>query len=743
MPADRSAPGADKQAAQRRSSTPPTSPGCDLDVVLQPLSRPELSDIRIANELTIGRTESPFAAYAHDVVKLLSRQHARIYCREGGVYLADLASRNGTTVNRARVWQTPCKLGDGDEICLGGQLSYRVKINPRPRSDGSQAPGERSSSHGSPVADRSQFAKQAVVLRESVNPSAQPASALPPGDDNTRFVDSPTSFLKLFSNAAEPKSEASSGSSVVLAADAKPPAMRQRERLMSLLREFASLDANDGRDRWRRNGWKAAAIVALFGVFALTAYFWNAPERNLKQAIAHGEYAHAATLADRLLQKHPDDILLKAQATDATLKATVPAWLAKMRSHDFGGANAVLAAMSGPGARDVELQPLKGELEWVGELERLVSNRGGPEAPIRIYSDEDGIERVVGRWNDDTSEHQRALAIIAAHVSEFGEWYGEALTHVRRLQSESAVYLPVIQRVKANIDTELQRDSPEALEVMLAETADKYPALGGLDDVRQELARYLEIRQEALSRKSGRLFALLRTARFVTPPFQQSFRGLIETGQLPSAELRQQYDAATKAWESGDSSETFTELQPLTTGPWGSEAAAELERRRGVAARFAAIDSARATKDVDQLLAFVESLDAGEDVYFARAAATDLKLQRASVMTRAQDSMSRARMLWQEYRNNGVIDAAQRVENSISAGFRTRARLLAGARESAQRGLMIYSQIDMEAAAQWSTIRSDIESEASRQRRGLIELGNVLAPELLRAKLALIGEGAP
>jgi len=726
MPADRSAPGADQQAAQRRSSLPPTSLGCDLDVVLQPLSRPELSDIRIDGELTIGRTEPPFAGYAHEVVRLLSRQHARIYCREGGVYLADLESRNGTTVNRARVWQTPCRLGDGDEICLGGQLSYRVKINPRP------------------VADRSQPAKQAVILRDSVNPPVPSASALPPGDDKTRFIDSPTSFLKLFSNAAEPKNEAPSDSSIVLAADAKSPALRQRERVMSLLREFASLDASDGRDVWRRYGWKAAAIVALFGAFALTVYFWNASERNLRQAIARGEYPHAAALADRLLQKHPEDILLRAQATDATLKATVPAWLAKMRSHDFDGANAVLAGMSGLGARDVELQPLKGELEWVGDLERLVNHRGGPQAPIRIYSDEDSIEQVVGRWNDDTSEHQRALAIIAAHVPEFGEWYGEALTHVRRLQSESAVYLPVIQRVKTDIDTELQRDNPEGLEVMLAQTADKYPGLGGLDGVRRDLARYVEIRQEALSRNSGRLFALLRTARFATPPFEHSFRGLIETGQLPSTELLQQYDAATKAWESGNSSETFTELQPLTTGPWGSEAAAELERRRGVAARFAAIDSSRATEGVvDQLLAFVESLDVGEDGYFARAAATDLKLQRASVMTRAQDSMSRARMLWQEYRNNGAINAAQRVENSISAGFRTRARLLAEAREQARRGLMIYSQIDVEAAPQWSTIRSDIESEASRQRRGLIELGNVLAPELLKAKLALIGEGAP
>jgi len=718
MPPD-SDPGAEKGAQ--------VPMGCDLDVVLKPLSQPGLGDIRVDQELTIGRIEPPFAGYAQDVVGQLSRQHARIYCQEGGVYLVDLGSRNGSTVNRSRVSQTPCKLGDGDEIRLGGKLSYRVQINPRPRGEGSQPP-----------------AKQAVVLRDSVNPSVPSAPGQPIRDDKTRFVDSPTSFLKLFSNAAELKDEASQGSSVVLAADAHLPAVRQRGRVMSLLREFASLDADDGQDVWRRNGWKAAAMVAVVSAFALTGYFWNAPERSLKQAIARGEYAKAATLADRLLQKHPDDIQLKAQATDATLKANVPVWLAKMRSHDFDGANAVLAGMSGLSAQDVDLQSLTGELEWVGELERLVSNRGGPEAPIRIYSDENGIEHLIARWNDDTVEHQRALAIIAAHVPEFGEWYGEALTHVRRLQSESAVYLPVIQRVKATIDTELRRDNPEALEVMLAETADKYPGLGGLDGVRRDLGRYVAIRQEARSRKSGDLFALLRTARFVTPPFEQSYRGLTETGQLPSAELLQQYEVATKAWENGKADETFAALQPLTTGPWGPEAAAELERRRGVAARFAAIDTSRAAESsVDQLLAFVESLDADEDVYFARAAAADLKLQRASVIARAQDSMSRARMLWQEYRNNGAINAAQRVENSISADFRTRARLLAEARDHAQRGFMIYSQIDVEPAPQWSAIRGEIESEATRQRGGLNELGNVLAPELLRAKLVLIGDGNP
>src|ERR1700730_18182296 len=72
-----------------------------LDVVLKPLSRPKLGEIRIDDAVfVIGRTEQPFASYGNDVINMLSRRHARIFRENGFVYLADLESRNGTTVNR-------------------------------------------------------------------------------------------------------------------------------------------------------------------------------------------------------------------------------------------------------------------------------------------------------------------------------------------------------------------------------------------------------------------------------------------------------------------------------------------------------------------------------------------------------------------------------------------------------------------------------------------------------------------
>ncbi|WLI88822.1 FHA domain-containing protein [Massilia sp. R2A-15] len=98
-------------------------------IVLQPLNPPGLADIRIDGSLfAVGRTEAPFASYPADVVADLSRRHARIFCEGGAVYLADLDSKNGTTVNGAALKQTITRLGNGDEIGFGRALSYRLKL---------------------------------------------------------------------------------------------------------------------------------------------------------------------------------------------------------------------------------------------------------------------------------------------------------------------------------------------------------------------------------------------------------------------------------------------------------------------------------------------------------------------------------------------------------------------------------------------------------------------------------------
>jgi pSer/pThr/pTyr-binding forkhead associated (FHA) protein len=817
----------------------------DLDIVLKPLSRPELGEIRIDGSMfAVGRTEQPFATYEHGILEMLSRRHARIFCEAGAVYLADLESRNGTTVNRAAIpAQAPCRLRDGDEVCFGGVLSYRVEIASRAstsrrsaegfsltltpasagtdlqpivitrfpflvskndaafsryqnehgrqlsylsrrhahifRKDGGACIEDLDSSNGTFV-DGLRLQEHAVPLEDGMllafggdhftyrvsiaqepamaptNPGARAqvpqnkpverktADVAPAASDKTTFVVAPTSFLDIFcADEASNESVEPTGSPVPDVPAKEPARRRSRRRSAVLLSELVALFAGAEHDRTWRSWWKGAAIAALLGGAGAALYLWGAAERELKEAVARGEYAQAATLANRHLAQRPDDADLKALALEAALKANVPAWLTKLQARDFEGAKAVLAGLSELGIRNPDLRPLVGELEWLGNLERLVSDRGGPEAPIRIYVDEDTIAALIGRWNDNTGEHQRALARIASHVPQFAALYAEALTHLRKLQSDATVYLAAIERLKASIATELERDNPQALEAVLKETAEKYPGLGGLDTVRQDLARYIEIRKEARTRKSGRVFSLLLKARFTTPPFQEGFRALAAGRQLPGDELVKQYATATQPWKEGKATESLAGLQKIEAGPWAEAVAGELARRQALMAQFAALQQSHAASGyAEQLLAFRASLDPDEDVYFARATQADLESQKDKALVRAQESMNRARALWQEYRNTGVIEAAQRVETTISTAFRTRARLLSEARRQAQEGTQIYAQLSTVAPAQWSTIRDEIRMEAEQQRNALLELRNVLAPELLKAKLALLGEAS-
>jgi pSer/pThr/pTyr-binding forkhead associated (FHA) protein len=108
-----------------------------FEIVLSPVAsaqRPALEAIRIVDSLfAIGRSEAPFTDYPAERIARLSRRHARIFTEHGAVYVADLGSKNGTTVNGVAVQQTPARVRAGDELCFGGELCYRVNIEQRAR----------------------------------------------------------------------------------------------------------------------------------------------------------------------------------------------------------------------------------------------------------------------------------------------------------------------------------------------------------------------------------------------------------------------------------------------------------------------------------------------------------------------------------------------------------------------------------------------------------------------------------
>jgi pSer/pThr/pTyr-binding forkhead associated (FHA) protein len=805
-----------------------------FSLVLQPVSRPELGDICIDDDLfAVGRAEAPFDSYGFDLVAGLSRRHARIFAEGGAFYVVDLGSKNGTTVNGLDVRGRPGRLRDGDQISFGPRLPYRVQLRARPRaatrttrlvamtlspvrkdlglqpivvtqfpfligkSDDTfsryedRQPDQVSyisrrhahvfvkgatpfiedlgSTNGTFVGGK-RLDEHAVVLEDGVlvglggshfvykvsletarvpeagqttAPPAAPAAPADAGDpERTTFVVSAASFLDIFciDQVPEPGEAADDGGAKAVA-DAGPEAARCRERSRSavFLSELTKALGGGGQTSVSRAFAWGASFVAVLGIVAAGMHLWGASEREIKDLLARGEYSRAARAAHQYLERHPGNAGIQALGVDALLKASVPTWLAQLKSGDFDGASAVLADMKRLGRHNPDARSLLGELEWLGNLERFVVRRGGIGAPIRIYGDEGEIREFLNQWNEDTPRRQRAFATISSLVPEFGDAYAGALSHLRRLQNDDSVYLAAIERLKGIISAELERDTPEALAAALREYAQKYPRLGGLDGVRRDLQQYLEIESETRARRLGRFAGLLARVRFSTPPFQAKFRALASSGQFPPPEVVQSYGAVSGAWREGDTKRAFATLQALAAGPWADAVARDLEQKRAIVDGYAALQRVRSTPEYEErLLAFHGSLDPDEDIYFVRAIAADIGLHKDQALARARASRNRAEALWRQYRENGAIGGRQRLTAAVSSEFRTQAQLLSAATENADRGMRIHAQLRVDHPGQWTRVQKEIRTEAELQKRALLDLRNVLEPEVLKAKLALL-----
>jgi len=803
-------------------------------IVLTPVSHPELGNIRIDDNLfAIGRTEPPFESYAPEVVAELSRRHARIFAEHGVVYIADLDSKNGTTVNGVNVQQKITGLQDGDEICFGKALSYRVQLGavvgapqqteklvsltltPEHSDHGlqpiviSQFPfliskadaafsrykdayphqvnyisrrhahiflksgspfiedlgstngtfvgGNRLEERAVPLVDGEALAfgghhfvytvslqKEQAEIDPTVTrlASAKPAAAPTAGDiDKTTFVAAADSFLDIFCVDQAQKQDDEVNDEAKQAVDAGKPVAGPRKRSRSAIFLSELSDAFIGKERrgMQRASRRAMALAALI-VLAGAGWYWaGMPERTLNTLVDNGDYADAAALASRALQRNPDNAEIRALATESALKAKVPDWLALLKARNFERASGVLKNLKELGRNNPDLLPLVGELEWMDSLEQFVMGRGGPDAPIRIYADEEKIRQLLNYWNEDNLTHQRAFTTIAAYVPAFKDPYAEALSHLRKLQSDNSVYLAAIERLKANIGTELGQDHPETLEPVLKDYAEKYPRLG-LDALRSDLRQYVDIDNDA---RAGRLASLVRRlsgARFSTPPFREKFRALQAGSRLPPADVIKQYQAASSAWRGGDTGQAFADLQRIGSGPWAESAAKELARRKAILEQFNALQKSRSSKDYDErLLMFYGALEPEEDAYFIRAVQADVAQYRGKALDRAQALSSRAQQRWRQYRENGGIEGAQRVESEISGKFRSQAHLLSDAYDDAQQGARIHQQLKVASSPEEARARQEIVAEMDEQRRALQGLRMVLAPRSLKEKLALTG----
>jgi len=87
-------------------------------VVLQPKVRKGAA-YSIGDELTLGRATSCGIGLPDDT--FASQLHARVYARDGGAWVEDLGSTNGTHLNGARL-TAPMQLEVGDRVQVGSTI---------------------------------------------------------------------------------------------------------------------------------------------------------------------------------------------------------------------------------------------------------------------------------------------------------------------------------------------------------------------------------------------------------------------------------------------------------------------------------------------------------------------------------------------------------------------------------------------------------------------------------------------
>jgi len=110
-----SPPGPGSTRGERRRDRAPAKAAAERLVVLEPADRQGMV-FELGDELTVGRAPGCGVSIPDDT--FVSQLHARVFRRDGGLWVEDLGSTNGTFVNKRQV-TAPVPLHRGDRLQIG------------------------------------------------------------------------------------------------------------------------------------------------------------------------------------------------------------------------------------------------------------------------------------------------------------------------------------------------------------------------------------------------------------------------------------------------------------------------------------------------------------------------------------------------------------------------------------------------------------------------------------------------
>lgn len=790
-----------------------------MKITLKPLSHPEFEEIVMHDDLfSVGCNEPPFSALPNAAGLGLSPSHAKLIRQQDALYVVDLGSRGGTTVNGQSVHKRALPIQNGDEVCFAGQICFAVGTAEQQWPDRGYEPlalilvptredvplepivvehfpfligkdvgvfsgyktrfpeqcryisrrhalifrqqgdlyvedlgstngtflGGQRVEAGARLEDRANiaFGGEFFSYRMELDRVVPAEITQAPG---TIFVTAADSFLDAFCPEADADLGAAADSGGAKAqVQPHPSAGKPRRtgpfgRLRIFLAELRTAFADDDPDRPKRRwAWLLLAGGLLTVAFALGLYLKSGPERAIRELMAAGRYADSAAMANRYLEAHPDSERIGLLGAESLAKHVVPVWMTQMEKGDFDAAERVLAPAGQLSQFNDDGLKMLALIEWAGRLERFVTKRGGPQAPIVIFQDEETIAKLVEWWGNDSPGHRNRLTRLMDYVPEFRPVGVHVTSHLVGLQNQKSVYLQAIAQLAQSIRKRLAAGHSSDLADVLRAFQSRYPRIRGMDRVRLDLERWNAIFAAIRGKDLDAALRLSRRGEFSTPLFRKAARVHI-LAQLPPPAIAEEYEKAENAWSDGNWDHAFALLQGLASRPWGEVAKQRLQHYRSVLNDYLSLRQARGSAGYGQrLLAFYNRLDPAADAHLRRAIEADFQSYRAQALVEVKSELQRAARDWKRYQADGGIDGLLRLEDVVSATFKRQAGLLSHAFEQASVMISTYALLQQESPPAAKRLYEDLFAEIKRQRQWLEDMSIVLSASLLEAKLALL-----
>lgn len=639
-------------------------------------------------------------------IKTLSRCHALLFLRDDSLQVMDLGSANGTWHGGNRIAPfTEFLLSEGDTLAFG---SARLRYTVRTR---------RTGNNDQPIGQEfedEQTAKSSGLYHVG----------------KTVYIKAANSFLKILTDQPaddEPPEPAREKPGVTAAPLGRAP-LGKTWVFIQELREAL------GSGRPRRRIWLAGAVAAV-ALAAVGLYFHGGPQREIKALIIKEEYRAGLEQASEYLRRHPGDATVSALALEALAKETVPGWQAEIGAGRFAAAADRLREIQARAIPESEI--LLGLLAWIGDLQGFLADRGGRDAPLRLFHDERTIAALMQRWDDATKDYELLSLKIVDWVPSFQELRHQTLSQQRLLRNEQVVYLKAITELEQSVRQQLAQGHTDQAMAHLERFALQYPRIVGVDPLRGDIARLEALQRAATDQDLGSLLGWHEVA-FATPWVRETAARWTEE-QLPPRQVLERYQTALAAWKVGKAEQAIALLEALLQERADPMIKAKLEHFQQVAKTVEQLRTARGQPDYsERLLELSHILRPAEDHFFLETLAEDLRIQRQTLAAQGRTLFQQAASRWAEYQRRGGISGLMRLEQTVSQPFRQQTQRLAQAHEAASRGARLYDLLREAYPEPARKLYDDILAEARRQRQSLADLKLVMNSTLLEAKLQLL-----